>query len=73
MGTARRKVRVNMTLCGELADRVVELQNRGLITSVADAVRLGLLELYEKFQRADLRAVRLRAILKESEDLTHEA
>jgi len=73
MGTARRKVRVNMTLCGELAERVVELQNRGLITSVADAVRLGLLELYEKFQRADLRAVRLRAILKESEDLTHEA
>ena len=73
MGTARRKVRVNMTLCGELAERVVELQNRGLITSVADAVRLGLLELYEKFQQADLRAVRLRAILKESEDLTHEA
>lgn len=52
-------MRINMTLEGELCELLGRWQERGLVSSAADAVRQGLLALNEKFLAMDLRAARL--------------
>ena len=59
MTPTRRSIRINMTLQGELGERLIRWQERGLVSSAADAVRQALLALNEKFVEMDLRAARL--------------
>jgi Arc/MetJ-type ribon-helix-helix transcriptional regulator len=63
-----QKIRVNMTVTGEPADWVQEWQERGLVRSVSDAVRQGLVVLRERFQSLDEQAIRLRTISESDED-----
>jgi len=63
-----RRLRVNMTIQGELADWVTRWQERGLVRSVSDAVRQSLIALREKFQTMDERAIRLQTISQSDED-----
>ena len=63
-----RRLRVNMTIQGELADWVTQWQERELVSSVSDAVRQSLIALREKFQTMDERAIRLQTISQSDED-----
>jgi len=60
-----RKTRVNMSIEGEPSGWVVEWQERGLVKSVSDAVRQGLVALHERFQLMDERTSRLRSLSEE--------
>jgi Arc/MetJ-type ribon-helix-helix transcriptional regulator len=54
-----------MSIEGEPSGWVVEWQERGLVKSVSDAVRQGLVALHERFQLMDERTSRLRSLSEE--------
>lgn len=63
-----RKLRINMSVEGELCELLMHWEQRGLVSSAADAVRQGLLALNEKFQTMDERAQRLQTLPNDEED-----
>lgn len=65
MGSIGNRTRVNMVVEGELSKLLDTWQERRLVSSVADAVRQGILALNERFQAMDERAQRLQAFSKE--------
>ena len=65
MGSIGKRTRVNMVVEGELSKLLDTWQERRLVSSVADAVRQGILALNERFQAMDERAQRLQAFSKE--------
>jgi len=65
VGSIGKRTRVNMVVEGELSKLLDTWQERRLVSSVADAVRQGILALNERFQAMDERAQRLQAFSKE--------
>jgi len=65
VGSIGNRTRVNMVVEGELSKLLDTWQERRLVSSVADAVRQGILALNERFQAMDERAQRLQAFSKE--------
>lgn len=55
-------VRVNTTVSGEPARILLELKARGIVLSNTDALKQGLIALYEKVLERDLAIARLRTL-----------
>ena len=60
MYTKKSEIRVNMTLKGEIAEKVEALRKRGIVVSVSDAVRQGILSLSDKVMERDRELARLQ-------------
>lgn len=60
-GPATPKVRLNLTLRGDIARILVELRARGIVRSYADCVNQAIRLLYEKIIEQDIRSARLKA------------
>jgi hypothetical protein len=56
------KVRVNTLITGEPAEILLELKQRGIVTSHSDAVIQGLLAFHEKVVQRDLARERLKSL-----------
>ena len=56
------KVRINTLITGEPAEILLELKQRGIVSSHSDAVIQGILAFHEKVVQRDLARARLRSL-----------
>ena len=62
------KVRINTLITGEPAEILLELKQRGIVTSHSDAVIQGILAFHEKVVQRDLARARLKSLTTGEEE-----